>query len=353
MKQSLSSIDDTVKVPAAIRAAAAQADELFKAAYNNPIAENIEEGQAGETETPTEANSSVETFETPAREVVTEAKKEVREENKSDEDQSWEHRYKSMKGRFDRSQDQIRQMSEQITNLQLVVSNLEMQAPASNTQSYTQSPSERLITAEEENDYGTEFLSVVGKKAREEMLPIVKGYEDKISRLEAQLEGVNGHFAQSAKQRMLSSLDETVSDWREINRQQEFLEWLELPDLYSGAIRHELLKAAYERNNAPQVAAFFNGFLAEEAAMRPAGSAEATTGAQRRAPVVDPASLAAPGRAKSAASASAPAEKPFFTGAQIAKFYADVASGKFRGNEAEKDRIEAQIFDATRNKRVR
>lgn len=351
MKQNLSSVDDTVKVPAAILAAAAQADELFKAAYNNPAEEG--EGQTGEAEGTLEGNSSTETFETPAKEVTSETKTEVREENKSEEDQSWEHRYKSMKGRFDRSQSQIHQMSEQITNLQLVISNLEMQPPASNTQDYTKNASERLITAEEENDYGAEFLSVVGKKAREELLPIVKGYEDKISRLEAQLQGVNGHFAQNAKQSMLSDLDERITNWRDINRQQEFLEWLELPDLYSGAIRHELLKAAYERNNAPQVAAFFNGFLAEEAAMRPAGSAEVTTGAPRRAPAVDPASLAAPGRAKSAASASAPAEKPFFTGAQIAKFYAEVASGKFRSNEAEKDRIEAQIFEATRNNRVR
>jgi hypothetical protein len=353
MKQSLSSVDETVKVPAAIRAAAAQADELFKAAYNNPIEESNVEASTGAEEVTSESNSSAETFQTPAKELAPEAKTEVRDENKSDEDQSWEHRYKSMKGRFDRSQDQIRQMSEQITNLQLVVSNLEMRAPDNTPQNYNKDLSERLITAEEENDYGAEFLSVVGKKAREEMLPIVKGYEDKISRLEAQLQGVNGHFAQNAKQSMLSDLDERVANWRDVNKQQEFLEWLELPDLYSGAIRHELLKAAYERNNAPQVAAFFNGFLAEEAAMRPAGSAEATNGAQRRAPAVDPASLAAPGRAKSAASASAPAEKPFFTGAQIAKFYAEVASGKFRGNEAEKDRIEAQIFEATRNKRVR
>jgi hypothetical protein len=352
MKQSLSSVDETVKVPAAIRAAAAQADELFKAAYNNPIEEGTE-ASTGAEEVASEGKPSVETFETPAKELAPEVKSEVRDENKSEEDQSWEHRYKSMKGRFDRSQDQIRQMSEQITNLQLVVSNLEMRAPDNDSNNYSKDPSERLITAEEENDYGAEFLSVVGKKAREELLPIVRGYEDKISRLEAQLKGVNGHFAQSAKQKMLSDLDERISNWRDVNKQPEFLEWLELPDLYSGAIRHELLKAAYERNNAPQVAAFFNGFLAEEAAMRPAGSAEATNGAPRRAPAVDPASLAAPGRAKSAASASAPAEKPFFTGAEIAKFYADVASGKFRGNEAEKDRIEAQIFDATRNKRVR
>ncbi len=33
--------------------------------------------------------------------------------------------------------------------------------------------------------------------------------------------------------------------------------------------------------------------------------------------------------------------------------YADVAAGKYRGKEAEKDRLEGQIFEATRDGRVR
>jgi hypothetical protein len=61
--------------------------------------------------------------------------------------------------------------------------------------------------------------------------------------------------------------------------------------------------------------------------------------------------LAAPGRAKSAA-AAAPAEKPFFTSAQITRFYADVNSGKYRGREADKAKLEAQIFDAQREGRI-
>jgi hypothetical protein len=46
----------------------------------------------------------------------------------------------------------------------------------------------------------------------------------------------------------------------------EFHDWLKLQDTFSDAIRHELLTAAYERNDIPRVLAFFNGFLAQEAA---------------------------------------------------------------------------------------
>lgn len=353
MAKNIGNIDESVKVPAAIRAAAAQAEAAYHAVYSKEE-QNGDETQESQEETaqsePAEGTAPVETFQTKAQEVSTGANPSTESKPTNEDDQSWEHRYNSMKGRFDRSQKQIKDLSEQIGSLQSIVATLELQksAPAPTSDNRT----ERFITPEEESDYGAEFLSVVGKKAKEEMLPIVKQYESKIAELEAKLQGVNGFVSQSARQRMLTDLDDRVPEWREINRNEEFLAWLELPDLYSGAIRHELLKAAYERNDAPRVLAFFNGFLAEEAATRPATSAAAPeTGA--RAPVLDAAKLAAPGRAKSAAGTPAPAEKPIFTGAQIAKFYAEVAAGKYRGKEAEKDRLEAQIFEATRDGRVR
>jgi len=353
MAKNIGNIDESVKVPAAIRAAAAQAEAAYHAAYTNeePNGDETQESQEETAQSePAEGTAPVETFETKAQEVSTGANSSTESKSSHEDDQSWEHRYNSMKGRFDRSQKQIKDLSEQIASLQSIVATLELQksapVPAADARA------ERFLTPEEESDYGPEFLSVVGKKAKEELLPIVKQYESKIAELEAKLQGVNGFVSQSARQRMLSDLDERVPEWREINRNDEFLAWLELPDLYSGAIRHELLKAAYERNDAPRVLAFFNGFLAEEAATRPATNAVAQeTGA--RAPVLDAAKLAAPGRAKSAAGTSAPAEKPIFTGAQIAKFYAEVAAGKYRGKEAEKDRLEAQIFEATRDGRVR
>ena len=353
MAKNLGNIDETVKVPAAIRAAAAQAEAAYHAAYTQEETDGDETQKQEENaaEPVAENTAPVETFETKAQEVTKEGNAAPEPAAKPEDEQSWEHRYNSMKGRFDRSQKQIKEMSEQIASLQTIISTLELQksAPAQAADVRT----ERLITPEEESDYGAEFLSVVGKKAKEEMLPIVKQYEAKIAELEAKLQGVNGFVSQSARQRMLSDLDDKVPEWREINRNEEFLAWLELPDLYSGAIRHELLKAAYERNDTPRVLAFFNGFLAEEAATRPAQNAVAQEETGAKAPVLDAAKLAAPGRAKSAAGTMAPAEKPIFTGAQIAKFYADVAAGKYRGKEAEKDRLEGQIFEATRDGRVR
>lgn len=134
--------------------------------------------------------------------------------------------------------------------------------------------------------------------------------------------------AAQARRNLETTLDTQVPSWRDVNVAQEFHSWLALPDLFSGAIRHELLKAAYEQNDTPRVLAFFKGFLAQEAASAPApygqtqpAPADATQGdASGKIPLE---TFAAPGRAKTAAATGAPAEKPTFTHAQIAKFYAD------------------------------
>lgn len=329
--------DPNVKIPDAIKAVAARAEAAHKAAYQTEDAPDAEEQVA-----PAEATFA----EQPVQE-VTPAGNEP--QTKAEDDQSWEHRYKSMKGRYDRADAQIRAMSEQISSLQNVIATMQVAAPTRETQ-FSDQTAERFITAEEEQDYGSDFLNVVGKKAKEELMPIVKGYEQKIAELETRLKGFGGYVEQDAKSRVEATLDERVPNWRDVNMDPNFISWLKLPDPYSGAIRHELLKAAYQRHDAPRVTAFFNGFLAEEAATDPATGEIGRSKAPAKRSLEE---FAAPGRAKTAAATGAPAEKPIITRAEIAKFYADSAAGKFRGRDAEKNRIEAQIFEAERDGRIR
>lgn len=338
-------VDPNLKIPAAVLAAGAKADAYYQQEAAATENENgNQEAQQEEAAAETTAQETIEAPKGQAKETVTTGSNELRGED----EQSWEHRYKSMKGRYDRAADQLRNLSEQVASLQNIIATMQASQPAASDKK--EEAIERLITPEEENDYGPEFLKVVGKKAKEELLPVINKYEAKIAELEARLQGVNGYVANDARQRMLDNLDEKVPNWREINKDENFLNWLQLPDLYSGAIRHELLKAAFERNDTPRVQAFFSGFLAEEAALAPAGG---ETGRSEPPAKMSLENLAAPGRAKSAAATSAPAEKPIFTRAQIAKFYADATAGKFKGREAERDRLEAQIFSAEREGRIR
>ena len=337
--------DPNQKLPPAVLAAAARSEEMFKQLQESAAAPEAEEADDAEQQEQASETSAATLAEDAPKQEVRQATTEV-----SEDDQSWEHRYRSMKGRFDRSQDQLRAMQDEIANLRSVIATMQVAAPV-REETPVEIRAEKLITPEEEQDYGTEFLAVVGKKAKEELAPVIGQYEKKIRDLEQRLAGFGDYVDQDAKSRMLSQLDSRMPQWRELNRDQRFLDWLKLPDAYSGVIRHELLKAAYERNDSPRVLAFFNGFLAEEAAVAPETTEQDPGAAAPTKVSLD--KFSAPGRAKSAAASSAPAEKPFFTRAQIAQFYADVNAGKFRGRDAQKAKLEAQIFEATRDGRIR
>lgn len=338
--------DPNVKIPAAVRAAAARSEEMYNQLRDGgPVeapAEVTPEGNPDlDAASLAQSTPDQPTEQTPAQPAA--------ESPAPADGESWEHKYKSMHGRFVRSQDQIKTLSDQVSQLQNVIATMQV-APAQQVQ-IPELEAEKLITPEEAADYGEDFLKVVGKRAREEMAPVIKGYQAKIAELEQKLNGVSGAVQQTSQEKLLAKLDEGLPTWRELNSNSEFLDWLRLPDPYSGAIRHDMLKAAYAQGNAHRVLAFFNGFLAEEAVVAPAGQepdAQVT-----KVPKVPLANLAAPGRAKTAASASAPAEKPIITRAQIASFYADLANGKYRGRDAEKNKAEAMIFEAQRDGRIR
>lgn len=324
-------VDTSVRIPAAVKAASAQADEAYKAVYQ-PAAPEPEQPAADVAAQPAEDVTQKVTPETPPTEPAA-------------ADTSWERRFKSMKGRYDKD---VRVMSEQITTLQRALSAAEARGadPAP-----TAPARERLITPEEEETYGSDFLGVVAKKAREELAPLLAEKDHKIAELERRLEGVGGYVQQVTREQLFTGLDAQVPEWRDLNDDPAFIQWLQLPDAYSGAIRQSLLDRALERNDFPRVIAFFKGFLSEEAAVAPRKS-EAVSSHQV-ADKVPLETFAAPGRARSAAANTAPAEKPTFTGAQIDTFYADVRAGRFRGREADKDKLEREIFAAIQDGRIR
>lgn len=350
MKQPTLQHDPDLKLPKSVLEAAARADELFNTYRDQPAEAPQTEGTQVTLEGNPELNAAALANDNQPQAIQEPA--HAQEAPAGDGEQSWEHKYKSIHGRYVRSQEQIRSMGETITNLQNVIATLQATAPVAAAAPVPELSAERLVTDEEVNDYGEDLLKVMGKKAREEFAPIFNAQKAEIDALKKKLEGVSGFVQQDSHTKLLTTLDEKLPNWREMNTNEVFLDWLSLPDPYSGAIRHDMLKAAYAQGNASRVMAFFNGFLAEEAAVAPA-KAEPDTLETTTVPKVPLQNLAAPGRAKTAAAAPAPAEKPIFTRAQIAAFYADVAAGKYRGKDADKNKAEAAIFAAQREGRIR
>jgi hypothetical protein len=263
-----------------------------------------------------------------------------------------ENDFKAMQTRFERANDQAQRLSDEVSNLRNVIATMQAAPPPAAAATPPELQAQSLLTPKEIEDYGPEFLDVVGKKAKEIAGAEIAQLRQQVESLTKGIQSTTQMTMAQARDKMFEVLNENIPDWRDINNDPNFLSWLRLPDAFSGAIRHDLLKAAYDQNNAARVAAFFQGFLAEEAAVAPANNAPPATPRAAPAPKVPLESLAAPGRAKSAA-AQVPVEKPIITRAQVTSFYADVAAGKYRGREDEKNRLEAEIFLATNEGRLR
>lgn len=351
MAVALAQPDPNVKLPKGAKKAAALADEIHKQAYQSPEGDKPD-GQAPAQEAA--AQPVAEEAPAPAPEPAKAAPAEPAQpqpEAKPDAkpaEVNWEHRYLSMEGRYKQAEARLTAMAARIGQLE---TELTAALAARNEPASAPAP-EKLLTDSEVQEYGEEFLGVVGKRAKEIISPEVAELRKTVEKLQAQLAQTTEVSAEQARSKMFAELDAGVPDWQQININPSFMAWLQLPDTYSGAIRHTLLKAAFERNDSPRVLAFFKGFLAEEAAVDPAQAAaqEPAAPAPEKVPLAD---LAAPGRAKSPAATPAPVEKPIIQRAQIAKFYSDVANGKYRGKTEEKDRLEKMIFEAERDGRIR
>lgn len=327
--------DPNIKIPAAVRLLAEQADAAFRQAH--PQASPAATPDAPPAD-PVAATPPAEPPPAPAPIVTPMGNDTI----------NWEHRYKSMEGRYKRAENDILAMSEQIRTMQSQLATA-MTQPTAPTPKELEAAS--LLSPKEIEEYGNEFLDVVGKRAKETLSSEFVAIKNELDQLKKVVQGTTQVTAAQSRRNLEATLEEKIPNWRDVNVDPAFHSWLALPDLFSGAIRHTLLTAAYEQNDAPRVVAFFKGFLSQEAASAPHTSEPAP--ADPMSGKIPLEQLAAPGRAKTAAAQNAPAEKPIFTHAQISGFYADVNRGKFRGRDDEKNRLERAIIEAGREGRIR
>lgn len=333
-------IDTEVQLPAAIRAAAARSNSLHAQAYSQPEpTTDVQQPTATPAATGTEgqpAQAQPEAVATPApgAEDTPTPPKAI----------DWENRYNSMKGRYDRAEDTIRGLVQRINAL-------EAAPPAPQ---HVQQPTPDLqfkpsITDKDRDEFGADFIDVAQRAAMDKVHPEIASLKAQLARLEGTVGNVASQTAQQTQQTIFQTLDGKLANWRKINRDAKFLAWVALPDPLSGVIRKNMMMDAFNQGDAQRVLRFFNGFLSEEAATAPATPDPVTPQGNSKVPLE---TFAAPGRATTAAATTAPAEKETISRRQIANFYALVNKGHYRGNEAEKDRLERMIFAAEAEGRI-
>jgi len=276
----------------------------------------------------------------------------------ANDEESWEQRARSAQGRFENQMAVNRQLNDRLAELERSLNSMAATgrtppAPAAEPEPI------RLITDKEREDFGEDFLNVVGKRAKEQYAPEFEQLSRRLKNLEGRVEGTVQVVTRNQKQELYATLDASVPNWRDINRAQQFKDWLGLVDPLSGRRRFDMLQEAFTRQEAGRVLSFFRGFTTEATgtptsqpnpAPTPSTPSYAANGTTGSALTLE--QLAAPGRARSAPQGNLPPEKPMYTHAWIAGFMADKRTGKYRGREADADLIERDIYLAQHEGRI-
>jgi len=273
--------------------------------------------------------------------------------------EDWEQKYRTLQGMIDREVREKKALQQQIDGLQntiAAVTSVQRQDEATKPGA---PGGQRRLRDEDVEAYGEDMINVIRATAHDEFMPTITDLRQENAQLKEQLGGVADYTHKTEVQQTESLLNKEVPNWRQINEEPEFLQWLSEPDPFSDRLRHDLLREAGV--NGPRVLAFFKAYLNESQAIR--GRQEASqltpqpTQVSRQGPIVDPTSLVAPGRPavqNAGAGAAVDSEEPqIFTQKQIATFYREVQQGKWKDRPQEKDKRERAIHKAAMEGRVR
>lgn len=283
---------------------------------------------------------------------------EAASEHKAEDENSetYAQRFRSLQGMFAREQANSRELQARTAQLEQLLASLSQQ-PAATSPARTEQ-AETLVTEQDVEDYGSS-IDVMRKVSREEIRPIT----GRLSQIEAalqqlmvsvntaivpQVQQVVQQQAVSAEDRFWQTLGSKVPNWQQINNDKTFHEWLLDVDPLTGTTRQSHLEQAQRGLDANRVAAFFATFSEQTGKY----SSNASAQPNRSAQATELEKQVSPGKSRSTnAAASSKADKTY-SPSDIRKFFDDVRAGKYKGREAERNRIERDIFAAQQEGRI-
>jgi hypothetical protein len=238
------------------------------------------------------------------------------------EEETYRHKYKSLQGVYNADVVQLRNQIKDLVSQVQVLSSVK-EAPQA---------AQSSVDPKDIEVFGEEMMGMVQRY----VTGAVTTLESRIAGLEASINGVAQRTAETAEQHFYKLLTELVPDWRKVNGDDTWLEWLGVADDVYGVPRQAALDNAFKNLDAHRVA---NVFRAYKAALPKVST-----------PTLE--SQITPDGAGNSAPAPAPA-KPFLSEKAIMSFYKDMAQGAYVGREKEAETIEAEINLAVAEGRVR
>ena len=260
-------------------------------------------------------------------------------------------KYKTLQGMYNaevpRLHQQNREMQQRLQQMEQLLASM----TAVNPQAAAPAAAERLVTDQDIQDYG-ESIDMMRKVTREELGAVAQ----RIAAIEAtlrqmqvnvvpQVQAVAQRQQMSAEQQFWADLAAAVPNFRQVNDLPDFQTWLLEADPLTGVTRQTFLDDAQRALDARRVASFFRTWLESTGQAAVAQSTGDTPRSELEKQV-------SPGRSRSTGTPATANQGKTYTPDDIRAFFDAVRSGKYKGREQERSRIERDIFAAQREGRI-
>jgi hypothetical protein len=196
---------------------------------------------------------------------------------------------------------------------------------------------------DDEQVFGKDVLNLLDRRLGGVVQQVEQMYREIMGHIEQLRNGVKTASTTAeytVEQQFVMALSSAVPSWRTVNVEPGFIAWLKEEEGFTGQSRKQLLDAAAGAFDSARVARIFQAYISTKT---PAPAAPQ--------PQNDLAAQVAPNTSAAAPAPVAP-EAPSFSSAQVQSFYDDVIRGKYRGREAEANRISAAIDAAAAAGRI-
>lgn len=305
-----------------------------------PSQEEPQEAEQTATETEAEETVSMETTEEQEQEPtgeVTETVEDTQEETTEEpkkERTNWKKRYTNYKAHADATIHQLRQDKIRLKeSVDTLTDKIDVLSKTLAEVKESEALPDDLLTQDERDLLGDETISAMEKMQRAMNDKFVKPLQDQLERerelrKKAEAQAVEDDKAQNSA-RFLAKLEGLVPDYREINVNPSFINYMEEADADSGFTRKYIFKQAEALGDVGRVAQFFKEFKAST---------------NKRTEKLE--EKVTPSNSQSSPKPARNEKEGWFTRQEIDAFYDDSIRGAFDGREKERKELEAKIDKA-------
>jgi hypothetical protein len=229
------------------------------------------------------------------------------------------------------------------------------------------------LTSEEVDTYGADLMGIVGRHAVATTKPLLdamrEGFRAEIDDLREQLGVQRQVTARTEWDKFLDRLTQRIPDWRKIDTEPAFKDWLDGDDpVYGPGARRKAIDAAGTSLDDVRASKVFEQFLSQQGRSGSQGRKPTAPRApdQPAADRVNPESpaasdngqpslmdLAAPGGPAASPSAQTPGGQRIWSLADIQTYYRERSRGGYANRVQEAERMDREIALAQREGRIR